>query len=121
MKIKNFTDLFVWNEGHQFVLSLYRLTKSFPSDEQFSLTNQMRRAAVSITSNIAEGFGRRSYAEKRQFYNIASGSITEIQSQLYLARDLGYCPTDTWDQLNSKSEFVYKLLNALIASLPSSR
>ena len=73
-KIKSFTDLDTWKEGHKLVLLIYESTKSFPKEERFALTDQIRRAAVSITSNIAEGFSRQSLREKIQFYSISKGS-----------------------------------------------
>ncbi|MBI4599730.1 four helix bundle protein [Candidatus Uhrbacteria bacterium] len=76
--MRSFTDLKAWQEGHTLVLKIYKITQSFPKEEQFGLTNQLRRAAVSLTSNIAEGFGRGSYKEKAQFYSIALGSLTEV-------------------------------------------
>jgi four helix bundle protein len=78
-KIKEFTDLIAWQEAHKLVLQIYELTKEFPKDELFGLTSQIRRSAISITSNIAEGFGRQKYGEKIQFYYIAQGSITELK------------------------------------------
>lgn len=89
-KIKSFTDLNTWKEAHKLVLLIYKITKQFPHEEQFGLTNQIRRAVVSITSNIAEGFSRSSYKEKSQFYSISLGSLTEVQNQLLIARDLKY-------------------------------
>lgn len=88
-KIKSFTDLLAWKEAHKLVLMVYKATKRFPKDEMFGLISQMRRAAVSIVSNIAEGFARQSYKEKVQFYFLARGSSTELQSQLLISRDLG--------------------------------
>jgi len=73
-KIKSFTDLDTWKEGHKLVLLIYESTKFFPKEERFALTDQIRRAAVSITSNIAEGFSRQSLREKIQFYSISKGS-----------------------------------------------
>jgi len=73
-KIKSFTDLNAWREAHKLALIVYKITKDFPKEEMFGLTSQMRRAVVSITSNIAEGFSRQSYSEKVQFYSIAQGS-----------------------------------------------
>lgn len=89
-KIRNFTDLDVWKEGHKLVLMIYQLTQHFPKTEMFGLISQMRRCAVSITSNIAEGFGRQSYKEKVQFYNTTPGSVTELQNQLIVSKDVGF-------------------------------
>lgn len=88
--IKSFTDLNAWKEGHKLVLIIYKTTRLFPSDEKFGLCSQIQRAAISITSNIAEGFSRNSSKEKVQFYYTSLGSLTEIQNQLLIARDLGY-------------------------------
>lgn len=114
-KIKNFKDLIAWKEAQKLLISIYKETKQFPKEELFGLTSQIRRAAVSVTSNIAEGFGRLSPAEKRQFYNIAAGSVIEIQSQLYAARDLMYVPTATFDVVYAQPINVHKLINGLIA------
>lgn len=81
-KIKSFTDLIVWQEGHKFVLLVYRHTKLFPKEELFGLTSQLRRAAVSFTSNIAEGFSRNSYKEKAQFYTMALGHLLKHKTNL---------------------------------------
>lgn len=89
-KIRSFTDLFAWKEGHKLVLKIYNISENFPQKEVFGLTNQIRRAAVSITSNIAEGFSRLTTKDKCQFYAIAIGSLTELQNQLLVARDVGY-------------------------------
>ena len=80
-KIREFTDLIVWQETHKLVLLVYKTTKYFPKEEVFALTSQMRRSAVSIPSNIAEGFGRHSYKEKVQFYYLAHGSLLELKNQ----------------------------------------
>jgi four helix bundle protein len=90
----SFRDLVVWQKAHEFVLAVYRLTESFPDREKFGLAHQMRRAAVSIPANIAEGFGKRSPAEKARFLNIAEGSLEECRYYLILAQDLGYGKTD---------------------------
>lgn len=113
-KIKSFTDLVAWQEGHRLVLEIYQVTKTFPKEEQFGLTNQLRRAIVSITSNIAEGFSRNSYKEKAQFYSIALGSLTEAQSQLLIARDVGFLRRDIFMNLADKTVLVNKLVNGLI-------
>jgi four helix bundle protein len=93
-RIKSFTDLHSWQEGHKLVLAVYELTKKFPEDEKFGLVSQMRRAAVSVTSNIAEGFSRDSYADKKHFYVMSHGSLTELQNQLLIARDVKYIKED---------------------------
>ena len=115
-KIKSFTDLNAWREAHTLVLEIYRITKQFPKEEQFGLTNQIRRAGVSITSNIAEGFSRNSYREKVQFYSMSLGSLTEVQNQLLIARDIGYIETDIFQKVAAQSVAVNKLINGLIKS-----
>src|SRR3989338_3475802 len=89
-KIKSFTNLIAWKESHRLVLMIYKLTKNFPKEEMFGLINQMRRASVSISSNIAEGFSKNSLIEKNRFYSMARGSTLELQNQLLIARDIGY-------------------------------
>lgn len=113
-KIKSFTDLQVWRDGHNFVLELYKITQKFPQNEQFGLVNQIRRAGVSFTSNIAEGFSRSSYKEKAQFYSISLGSLTEVQSQLLIGRDLGFVAKDEFDRLAEQSISLSKMTNGLI-------
>ena len=113
-KIQSFTDLNAWKESHKFVLLVYRKTTSFPKEEVFGITNQIRRAAVSIVSNIAEGFGRQSYKEKVQFYSIAQGSNLEIQSQMLVARDLGFLKEKDFQEIANQSIAVGKLLSGLI-------
>lgn len=113
-KIKSFTDLDVWKEGHLLVVMIYKITKYFPKEEQFGLTNQIRRAVVSVTSNIAEGFSRRSYKEKVQFYSIALGSVTEVQNQLLISKDIGYIITQQFDTHADQTIIVNKLLNGII-------
>jgi four helix bundle protein len=114
--IKSFTDLDTWKQGHILVLRVYELTKLFPKEEQFGLTNQLRRAVVSVTSNIAEGFSRLSYNDKAHFYTMAHGSLTEAQNQLIVARDVKYITTDRFDQIAQQSVVVHKLLTGLIKS-----
>ena len=113
--IKSFTDLQVWQEAHKLVLMVYKLTKKFPKEELFSLTNQIRRAVISVTSNIAEGFSRQSYKEKLQFYYMALGSLTELQNQLLIAKDLNYLNQTEFDKVVEQAISVHKLLNAFIA------
>lgn len=113
-KILSFTDLVAWREGHALVLDIYRITKGFPREELFGLTSQIRRCAVSITSNIAEGFSRNSWKEKLQFYSTALGSLTELQNQLLICRDVGYVSSDVFSRIAEQSIFVSKLIRGLI-------
>ncbi len=116
-KIQSFTDLTTWQKGHELVLVIYKTTEAFPSKEIFGITNQMRRASVSVTSNIAEGFSRRSNKEKAQFYYMALGSLTELQSQLIIVRDIEYLGEDNFDKISKQTIIVSKLINGLIKSL----
>jgi four helix bundle protein len=113
-KIQSFTDLRVWKEGHNLVLEIYKITKAFPKEEMFGLTNQIRRASVSITSNIAEGFSRNSYKEKSQFYFMALGSLTEVQNQLLIAKDIEYITKQEFKSLAERTVTISKMLNGLI-------
>lgn len=113
-KIKSFTDLLVWQEGHALAVSLYEVTKRFPREEMYSLVDQMRRAAISVTSNIAEGFGRQTYGEKVQFYYIAQGSLIELKNQLLLARDIGYLEKVSFNAIADRANRTHKLLQGLI-------
>jgi four helix bundle protein len=113
-KIRSFRDLDAWKEGHRLVLEIYKMTKSFPKEEMFGLSNQLRRSAVSITSNIAEGFSRKSLKEKIQFYSMAKASNTELQNQLLIARDVGYLSEEKFKQLEEQSIRVNKLISGLI-------
>jgi four helix bundle protein len=106
---RTFQDLIVWQKAHQFVLDIYALTGHFPNNEIYGLTSQLRRAAVSIPANIAEGFKRRTKPDKSRFLNIAQGSLEESRYYLILARDLDY--SDTTTQLGQLEE-VSKLLEA---------
>jgi four helix bundle protein len=114
---RTFRDLVVWQKAHEFVLAVYRLTESFPDREKFGLSHQMRRAAVSIPANIAEGFGKRSQAEKARFLNIAEGSLEECRYYLILTHDLGYGQTDS---LTATLEETSRLLNAYTRAILAS-
>lgn len=120
-KIQSFTDLRTWRGGHNLVLDIYKVTKKFPSDEQFGLTSQLRRAIVSFTSNIAEGFGRKSRKEKTQFYFVALGSLIEVQNQLLIARDVGYITKEEFNNLARQTVEISKMTNGLIKSSESVR
>lgn len=115
-KITNFTDLIAWKEGHKLVLEIYSIIKALPSKETFILSSQMQRCAISITSNIAEGFSRKGKKEKIQFYCISLESVTELQNQLIIALDLKYINTEKFKQLNDQAILIHKLLNGLIKS-----
>ncbi|MDD5568284.1 MAG: four helix bundle protein [Candidatus Omnitrophica bacterium] len=111
-KIRDFEDLNVWKKSHELVLEVYRLTKDFPAEEKFGLVSQMRRAAVSVPANIAEGFKRRGTRDKINFYNISQGSLSELKYYLILVKDLGFkAKLDTLSNLISE---VGKMLNGLI-------
>jgi four helix bundle protein len=107
----------VWRQGHETVLLVYRLTSAFPDVERYALTSQMRRAAVSVTSNIAEAFGRQGSRDKARFYRIARGSCFEVQSQSHVARDVGYLPPDSFDQLNQGLAQIIHALNKIMKTL----
>lgn len=113
-QIKKFTDLDTWKEGHKLVLGVYKEISKFPKFEIYGLSDQMRRCAVSITSNIAEGFSRFTGKDKIQFFRISAGSITELQNQLIIAKDLKYIDNNIFEDLFNQSMSVLKMINALI-------
>jgi len=113
--IKSFTGLIAWQKGHQLVLKIYKTTSDFPKRETYSLIDQMRRASVSITSNLAEGFSRRTQKEKCQFYYTALGS--ELENQLLVARDVGYLKEEILKNIAGSAIEVAKLINGLIKSV----
>lgn len=116
-KIQSFTNLIVWQKGHHLVLEIYQSTSLFPKNETYSLVDQMRRSVVSVTSNIAEGFSRQSNKEKVQFYYMALGSLTELQNQLLVAKDVKYILSDHFQKLANMTIEITKLLNGLIKSI----
>ncbi len=118
-KIKSFTDLKTWQEGHQIVILVYKITKEFPKEEIFGLVSQMRRAVVSITSNIAEGFGRQTYKEKVQFYYIAQGSLIELKNQILIAKDVNYLNEENFNKLVDQINSAHQLLQGLIQKTKS--
>jgi four helix bundle protein len=115
-KIQSFTDLIVWQEAHKLALEVYDITKIFPKEETYSLIDQMKRCSISITSNIAEGFSRQGRKEKVQFYFTAKGSLTELQNQLLLARDVKYLNPERFKLVAEQTVLVHKLLNGFIRS-----
>ena len=114
---RTFQDLLVWQKAHGFVLEVYALTAVFPKPETYGLSLQMRRAAVSIAANIAEGFRRRGKADKARFLNMAEGSVEECRYFLILAKDLGYADTQ---KLFATLEEVSRLLSAYTAAILAS-
>ena len=116
-KIQSFVDLDAWKEGHRLVIGIYRLTREFPKEEIFGLVSQMRRCAVSVTSNIAEGFSRQSSKEKQQFFSISQGSLIELQNQLLIARDVGYVDRETFKKQADQTVKVQKIINGLVKYL----
>ena len=115
--LNSYKDLIVWQKSMNLVKDIYMITNSFPKSEIFGLVGQMRRAAVSIPSNIAEGFCRRSKKEYRQFLSIAFASVAELSTQLILSEELKFMEKTTFDDINSLCEEVSKMLNKMISTL----
>ena len=112
-RVQSFRDLVVWRKSMLLVKQIYLLTRQFPRDERFGLMSQMRRAAVSIPSNIAEGQARHSTGEFIQFISNAEGSVAELETQLEIATDLGYCTAAQSEVVFALAEEVRKMLNSL--------
>ena len=112
--IQSYRDLIVWQKAMKFVTEVYKVTKTFPSEELYCLTSQIRRSAVSIPSNIAEGYGRRATNDYVRFLTIASGSVYETQTQLEISMNLGYLPELEHKNLAEKSKEIEMMLNSLI-------
>ena len=110
-------DLRVWQQSIEMVTSIYLLTRSFPKEELFGLVSQLRRAAVSVPSNIAEGYARSTDKEKLHFLRISSGSMSEIETQLMLCLNLEYIEMDKYEELSETVTSVWKQLNSLISSI----
>jgi four helix bundle protein len=117
--LRSFTGLHAWQESHRLVLSVYSASQKFPKHKAFGLTNQIRRSAVSISSNIAEGFSRPSQKEKRQFYHTALASLREVRNQLLITRDLHYISDTEFDHQAQQTVTVSKLINGLMKSAVS--
>ena len=112
--IRTFEDLTAWQKAHALVLRVYGTTQTFPKDELYGLTSQLRRAAVSIPSNIAEGFTRHGSADKIRFYNIAEASAEEVRYQLFLSQELNYATTQELQELAAE---VKRIIGGLIKSI----
>ena len=110
-------DLIVWQKAMELVLEVYKATKTYPREELFGLASQMRRAVVSIPSNIAEGYGRIHTHETERFLSIALGSACELETQLILSNDLGYISTELAQQLCDKTQSIIRMLTSLIKTL----
>ena len=117
--LKNYKDLLVWQKAYQLCLAVYRATKGYPHEERYGLTSQIRRAAVSVPSNIAEGYGRKTTLEYIRFLYIAYGSNCELETQLLLSGDLGYIEAVTLAALQDETGEVERMLKALMKSLES--
>ncbi len=115
---KSFKDLVVWQKAHLLVLGVYNVTKGFPKEELFALTSQLRRSAVSVAANIAEGFKKKSSADKLRFLNISQGSLSETEYYLLLAQDLKY---SKMDQLMDQACEVGKILETYIKAILNSK
>jgi len=115
--MRNYKDLRVWDEAHQLTLTIYRATQSFPKEERFGLTSQIRRASASTAANLAEGCGRRSDGEMGRFVLIAMGSASELSYHLLLANELSFLSKEQYADLNSRVERVLKMLSALFGRL----
>src|SRR3989304_8646372 len=114
MIIKSYKELIVWQKSIMLVKAVYNLTSKFPSEEKFGITSQIRRAAVSIPSNIAEGYGRRSHKEYLQFYSIAYGSALELETQLIISKDLQFADLKDFEMSEKILLEVLKMLNTMV-------
>ena len=119
MTVKHYAELIAWQKAMDFVESVYRSTVGFPKEEMFGLTCQVRRAAVSVPSNIAEGQGRRTTGEFLQFLSVARGPLQEAETQIQLAQRLGYLAEATKRDILNLSTEVGRLISGLIKSLES--
>jgi four helix bundle protein len=115
--LKNFKELKVWQKSYKLCLKVYKITKKFPKTEVYSFTSQMRRAALSIPCNIAEGYGRKTTPDYLRFLYMSYGSICELETQILLAGDLEYIETDSFSELQSDIGEVERMLKALIKSI----
>ncbi len=114
---KDFKELLVWQQAHLLTLEVYRITQQFPQEERFGLSNQLRRAVVSVESNIAEGSARNTSRDFLQFLFVARGSLAKVEVQLLIAKDLGYITDDEFVQANTPRLSAMKLLQLLIKKI----
>ena len=116
-EIKSFRDLLIWQKSMQLVTDLYSITKLFPNEELYGLVQQIRRAAISIPSNIAEGYGRNSTKDYIRFLRIARGSIYELQTQLEISANLKYIAVETYSEHNEKLQEIERMVSSLIKKI----
>ncbi len=116
-KSRSYRDLDVWKLAIEFVKDIYQATEKFPPAELYGLTSQVRRAAVSVPSNIAEGQGRNSFKEFKQFLSIALGSLAELETQVIIAKEIGYLDSADMDRLSVSMDTIRKMIKALSGSL----
>lgn len=121
MRNQGFKSLLAWQKAYEMVIEVYGITKGFPKEENYGLTSQLQRAAVSVPANIAEGYERQHKKEYRQFLSIAKGSLGELETYLLLARDLCYISAEKYESLDSKRRETARILKGLINSLESSK
>jgi four helix bundle protein len=112
--VKGFKDLKVWRKAHEMTVAVYQVTRTFPREEVYGLTSQLRRSAASIGANIADGCGRRSDGEMARFLQISRGSASEIEYHVLLARDLGYLGESEFRRLSLQADELQRMLTALI-------
>ena len=117
VKIKTFKGLIVWQKSIDLVVLIYSITKKFPDDERFGLISQLRRAGVSVSSNIAEGFGRKTKGNFVHFLNISMGSLMEVETQLEISKRIGYIKETEYEEIYEASREVERLLSSLIRSI----
>lgn len=115
--VKTFRDLLIWQKSMEFVVMVYENTSTFPDAEKFGLVSQLRRAAVSLPSNIAEGYGRKSPGELNRFLNISMGSLFEIQTQIEIANKLGFISNDSFTKLFDHSREIERMVSSFIKSI----
>ncbi len=117
--VRSYRDLAAWQNARELSYEIYQMTQSFPQDERFGLISQIRRCAISVPSNIAEGYGRGSQADYVRFLRIARGSLFELETQLTLSSDLGFVDNQTSDNIQEKINTVARPLSGLIRSMES--
>jgi four helix bundle protein len=116
-KILSYRDLLIWKKSMELIVDIYKVSAKFPKEEIYGLTSQIRRASISVPSNIAEGYGRRSTGDYKRFLNIALGSLFEFQTQLEVSKRLNYLEENEFEPLNNLSIEIERMTNSLISKL----